>query len=141
MPIFTIHKPPSMPPATLAHRPAFLATTPISVLRESHVEVERRGERRGHAVAELVEEDERSTSSASVQPCAVDEFVERLDDRLAQRPRRACGERGSLTSSVIATPGSMNSAVMMKTDDHGSRSERISASDPGTRLEIRYALT
>ena len=32
MPIFTIHRPPSMPPMTLAHSPAFLATTPISVL-------------------------------------------------------------------------------------------------------------
>ena len=31
MPILTIHKPPSMPPITLAHSPAFLATTPISV--------------------------------------------------------------------------------------------------------------
>ena len=48
---------------------------------------------------------------------------------------------GSATSSVIATPGSMNSAVIRNTDDQGSRSERISASDPGMRLEIRYALT
>ena len=35
----------------------------------------------------------------------------------------------------------MNSAVMKNTDDHGIRSARISASDPGTRLEIRYAFT
>ena len=32
MPIFTIHSPPSMPPTTLAHSPAFLATMPMSVL-------------------------------------------------------------------------------------------------------------
>lgn len=34
MPIFTIHKPPRNPPNTLAHSPAFLATTPISVLEK-----------------------------------------------------------------------------------------------------------
>ena len=48
---------------------------------------------------------------------------------------------GSLTTSVIARPGSRKSAVMTNTDGHGMRSARISASEPGTRLEMRYALT
>ncbi len=48
---------------------------------------------------------------------------------------------GSRTASVIAIPGSMKSAVTRYTLDHGIRSARISASAPGTRLEIRYALT
>ena len=52
-----------------------------------------------------------------------------------------CLSCGSLTISVIAMPGSMKSAVTRNTDDHGRRSERISASDPGMRLDIRYALT
>ena len=46
---------------------------------------------------------------------------------------------GSRTSSVITSPGSMNSAVTRNTDDHGTRSATISATEPGTRLEIRYA--
>ena len=46
-----------------------------------------------------------------------------------------------LRMALYARPGSMNSAVIVNTDDQGIRSARISASDPGTRLEIRYALT
>ena len=44
---------------------------------------------------------------------------------------------GSRTASVIASPGSMNSAVTKNTDGHGIRSARISDSEPGIRLEMR----
>ena len=113
MPILTIQSPPSSPPMTLAHSPAFFAIRPISDHGEAHVEIERRRQRGGHAVAELVEKDEAEHQQRLRQPCARDELVKRLDHRLAQRLRRVpCATRGSRTNSVIAMPGSMNSAVI-----------------------------
>ena len=88
----SIHNPPSMPPTTLAHSPAFLAMIPISRLGEAHVEIERRRQCRGHAVAQLVEEDEGEHEQRLLPACAVDEFAERLDHRVGQRARAAAGE-------------------------------------------------
>ena len=111
-------------------------------LGEAHLEVERRGERRGHAVAQLVEKDEQQDQQRMPPPRA-----RRRTRETAAPPRRrsvfgaAAVAAGSRTTSVITRPGSRKSAVMMNTDVHGMRSARISASEPGTRLEIRYALT
>ena len=82
-----------------------------------------------------------STSSASFQP---ERWMNsRKGSTTASRSvlGAAAVASGSRTTSVITSPGSRNSAVTMNTVDHGMRSARISASEPGTRLEIRYALT
>ena len=116
MPIFTIHSPPSMPPATLAHRPAFLAIDADVRLGEAQVEVERRGQRGRHAVAELVEEDEREHQQR-LRAIRRASMNSRNGSTTASRSVRgaACGSAGSRTTSVIAMPGSMNSAVI---DEH-----------------------
>ncbi len=78
-----------------------------------------------------------NTSSASFHPARV--MNSWKGSMTASRNVRGapCDSCGSSTISVIAAPGSMNNAVTTNTDDQGSKSERISASDPGTRLEIR----
>ena len=74
----------------------------------------------------------KSEDQQRVAPArARDELAERLDDRVAQRARRAARRAGSFTTSVITRPGSMNSAVTTNTGDHGMWSARISASEPG----------
>jgi len=107
MPIFTIHRPPSMPPITAGHSPAFFAIRPICVLLKPMSQIERRGQRGAHAVAELVEQQERPGSAARyASRCRVMNSVERLDHRFAQGLGRA--ERGAAPApaSVIAMPGS-----------------------------------
>ena len=142
MPILTIHRPPSKPPIDARPQPGVLGDDADVGLGEAHVEVERRRERRRHAVAELVEEDEQQHEQRRAPAVARDEFVERLDDRLAQRPRPARAQRGLVDDERHRDAGQHE---QRRDDehacDHGRWSARISASAPGTRLEMRYALT
>ena len=93
MPILSIQMPPSKPPITLAHSPAFLAIRPISDIVKPDVQIERRRQRGRHAVAELVEKNEAEHQQRLPPAGARDEFVKRLDDRLAQRARRRARQR------------------------------------------------
>jgi hypothetical protein len=105
-------------------------------LAVAEVEIERRGQRRGQRIAELVEKDEAEHQQRPLPALATDELVKGLDHRLAQGLR--CPDHGgSSTSSTITMPGTMKAAVIQKTCAQGSRSARISDSDPGTRPAIR----
>ena len=74
-------------------------------LGEAHVEIERRRQRGGHAVAQLVEEDEREHEQRLLPAGAREEFAERLDHRLGQRARTGARELRLVDDQRHRDPG------------------------------------